>query len=171
MFLGVKRAWRPFDEPSSRVESGLTARSEAKGRGRDADAFSDCTGMCCQKSPGRNEQHREPRAARLGAGHVAPRPSMVLALRRRRRANLLPANLSLVTFFAPKKGTRPPGRDPAMVAAESIASRASSLPQPQGLGKYSSNSARKFASGIKPLFSATTNPSLNNCSCGTPRTA
>ena len=104
MFLGVKRAWRPFDEPSSRVESGLTARSEAKGRGRDADAFSDCTGMCCQKSPGRNEQHREPRAARLGAGHV-----------------------SLVTFFAPKKVTRPPGRDPAMMAVEPNASRASSL--------------------------------------------
>jgi hypothetical protein len=33
--------------------------------------------------------------------------------------------VSLVTFFAPKKVTRPPGRDPAMVEVEKVATRKS----------------------------------------------
>ena len=63
----------------------------------DAEAFSDCARMHCQKSPGRSEQHRETRAMRAARklGHV-----------------------SLGTFFAPKKVPRPPVREPAMVVAE-----------------------------------------------------
>ena len=82
----------PTTEGSAKLnvmEAGLTARNAVEGRGRDAEAFSDCAGMRCLESPRRNEQHREPRKARLGAGHV-----------------------SLVAFFAPKKATRPPVREP-----------------------------------------------------------
>ena len=56
----VPLTFPPSDEPSSGMQSGLTARNAVEGRGRDAEAFSDCAGMHCLKSPRRNEQRREP---------------------------------------------------------------------------------------------------------------
>ena len=62
----------------------------------DAEAFSDCTGMYCRKSPGWNAQRREPLKQLY------------------RFSGEEPGNVLWLLSCA-KKVTRPPGRDPALV--------------------------------------------------------